>query len=70
VVGSVTLNKYTNKDGVEKITPQIVADQIIPQGFTKTSAQPENDSAQIPSNNVQPFVPPVDDSSTALPFDL
>lgn len=70
VVGSVTTNKYTNKDGVEKITPQIVADQIIPQGFTKTSAQPENGSAQIPTNNVQPFVPPVDDSSTALPFDI
>ena len=69
VVGSVTLNKYTNKDGVEKITPQIVADQIIPQGFTKTSAQPESSTAQIPSNNVQAFTPPPQDD-TGLPFDL
>ena len=70
VVGSVTINKYTNKDGVEKVSPQIIADNIIPQGFTKTSDQPAN-TAQLPvAAEPQAFVPPVAADPYNLPFDL
>lgn len=70
VVGSIEMNKYTNKDGIEKQTLQVIADQVKPMAFnSKKEDHAPAASNFVPQESAPTFLVP-DDTECSLPFDL
>lgn len=63
VFGTLTLREWTNKEGVNQLSPEVRVDEIELQGGKKDATQPASRPAQRPASGA-----PFDDMADDIPF--